>query len=448
MPVKVTMPQLGETVVEGTVAKWLVKEGDRVERDQPILEVSTDKVDTEIPSPAAGRVIKILVPEGQTVKVGVELMMIDEEAKTAASPTAKAEPIQSPSAKLQPGPAPKPALKPAERSVPEKPLEPGPAVDEPGEDVRLSPVVRNMIKEHGIEPARLKGTGMGGRITKLDVLNYLDRKDGKRPEAKEPASQAKEVSLEGVGTVKAFKVPPYSLQPGDQVIQFTKLRKLTAEHMVYSKHTAPHVTTVAEVDMHRVAKLREKHKAAVQKQHGVKLSYFPFVIAAAIEALKAYPLLNASVGDGQIILKKAIHIGMAVETEKGLIVPAIKQADRYSFIELVVTAEDLAVRAREGRLRPDDVVGGTFTVTNPGREGNLFGTPIIHQPQVGILRMGEVIKRPVVVELEDEDKIAIRAMMYLALSYDHRIIDGVTGNSFLHKVKEILEKGEFGLSGL
>jgi 2-oxoglutarate dehydrogenase E2 component (dihydrolipoamide succinyltransferase) len=197
--------------------------------------------------------------------------------------------------------------------------------------------------------------------------------------------------------------------------------------------------------MHRMARLRERHKAAVQTQHGVKLTYFPFVIAATIEALMAYPLLNASVGNDEVILKKAINIGMAVETQKGLIVPIIKQADRYSFIELVVTAEDLATRAREGKLKPDDIAGGTFTVTNPGREGNLFGTPIIHQPQVGILRMGEVIKRPVAVEVEGEDEIAIRPMMYLALSYDHRVIDGVTGNAFLHRVKAVLEKGEFGL---
>jgi 2-oxoglutarate dehydrogenase E2 component (dihydrolipoamide succinyltransferase) len=434
MPVTVTMPQLGETVVEGTVSKWLVKEGERVERDQAILEVSTDKVDTEIPSPVAGLVTKIHIPEGQTVKVGVELMTIDDQAAKSAGPPPSSVKVE-------------PAQKPISKPVSATPQKTMPVIDESAEGIHVSPVVRNMIREHGIDPAQLKGTGMGGRITKEDVLRYLERNGEKKPEAKvePPALTLKEISQATTGAQPGFKLPAYSLQPGDQVIPFTKLRKLTAEHMVYSKHTAPHVTTVAEVDMHRVARLREKHKAAVQKQHGIKLTYFPFVIAAAIEAIKAYPLLNASVGDDQIILKKTINIGMAVETEKGLIVPAIKQADRYSFIELVVTVEDLALRSREGKLKPDDVAGGTFTVTNPGREGNLFGTPIIHQPQVGILRMGEVVKRPVVVEVEDEDEIAIRPMMYLALSYDHRIIDGVTGNSFLHKVKVALEKGEFGL---
>lgn len=449
MAVKVTMPQLGETVVEGTVAKWLVKEGDWVERDRPILEVSTDKVDSEIPSPSAGRVTKILVPEGQTVKIGIELMVIDEQAtKTVAAPPvspAKTEPLPSPSIEQ---PILKPKPEPISRLPSVTPQKTAPVVTasaEPTEGIRISPVVRNMAREYGIDLAHVKGTGLGGRVTKEDLLRYLDQKGVKHPEIIEPSPQPMAVSYPPKGTLPEFRITPYVLQPGDQVTPFTKLRKLTADHMVYSKHTAPHVTSVAEVDMHRVAKLREQHKAAVQTQHGIKLTYFPFVIAATIEALKAYPLLNASVGDDQIILKKAINVGIAVETEKGLIVPVIKQADQYAFIELVVTAEDLALRTRENRLKPDDISGGTFTVTNPGREGNLFGTPIIHQPQVGILRMGEVVKRPVVIEVEGEDEIVIRPIMHLALSYDHRIIDGVTGNAFLRRVKEILEKGEFRL---
>lgn len=448
MAVKVTMPQLGETVVEGTVAKWLVKEGDWVERDQPILEVSTDKVDSEIPSPSAGRVVKILVPEGQTVKIGVELMVIDEKAAKTVSPP------PSP-AKIEPAPGP-PIEKPISKPKPEPiskppsvtPQKTAPAVAEsvePAEGIRISPVVRNMAKEYGIDLTQVAGTGLGSRVTKEDLLRYLEQKGVKHPEIQEAPPSPKEISYPTKGTLPEFRMAPYVPQPGDQVVPFTKLRKLTADHMIYSKHTAPHVTSVAEVDMHRVAKLREQHKAAIQSQHGVKLTYFPFVIAATVEALKAYPLLNSSVGDNQIILKKALNIGIAVETEKGLIVPVIKQADQRSFIELVVTAEDLALRAREGKLKPDDISGGTFTVTNPGREGNLFGTPIIHQPQVGILRMGEVVKRPVVIEVEGEDEIAIRPIMYLAISYDHRIIDGVTGNAFLHRVKEILEKGEFRL---
>jgi 2-oxoglutarate dehydrogenase E2 component (dihydrolipoamide succinyltransferase) len=440
MSVKVTMPQLGETVVEGTVAKWLVKEGDWVERDQAILEVSTDKVDTEIPSPSSGRVAKILVPEGQTVKVGIELMTIDEQATKSVSPSPppmETKPIARPAIE-------KPVSKPA-GIAPQKVTPANTEPAEPSEGVRVSPVVRNMAKEYKIDMSKIKGTGLDGRVTKEDLLRYLEQTGAKPQGSGQPAPQIKEASYSAKGPLPEFKVAPYTLQPGDQAIPFTKLRKLTAEHMIYSKRTAPHVTSVAEVDMHRTAKLRERHKAAIQTQHGVKLTYFPFIIAATIEALKAYPLLNASVGDDQIILKKAINIGMAVETPKGLIVPTIKQADQYSFVELVVTAEDLATRARESKLKPDDIADGTFTVTNPGREGNLFGTPIIHQPQVGILRMGEVIKRPVAVEVEGEDEIAIRPMMYLALSYDHRIIDGVTGNSFLHRVKEILEKGEFGL---
>lgn len=431
MLVDLIMPQLGESVVEGVVAKWLVKPGDTVAKDQPLVEISTDKVDAEIPSPVAGVVVEILAKEGDTVPILAVIARIDTEkeaAKAAEGPPEKApwdeETEGFPGAMAR---RTEPPLPPPPRVEPSKaPPEPAPAE---GLKMRISPVVARMAAEHGLDLSRIPGTGIDGRVTKKDVEDYLAR----RGAAEAPAPPVE-------------KAPPTAPPPrprpaepeGDQVIPFTPIRKRIAEHMVMSKRTSPHVHTVAEVDMHKVVAFRAK-----AKEMGVSMTYLPFVVWAAVAALREYPYLNASVSGETTILKKAIHVGIAVETDRGLIVPVIRDADRKSVGELSKAVEDFAARSKTHKILPDELAGGTFTVTNPGPKGNLFGTAIINQPQVGILRMGQVIKRAVVVDAGGEDAIVIRPMMYLCLGYDHRIVDGATANEFLFRVREILEAGVF-----
>ncbi len=457
----VSMPQLGESVVEGTVTRWLVREGERIKQDQPLVEISTDKVDTELPSPMEGRVTRLLVPEGATVAVGTVLVEIEREpgpVPRAAGPATA---------------APEKALPAEPRPTPVAPQASAVSPPEHGE-LRVSPLVRNIAREHQVDLSKVQGTGTGGRITKEDILRHVTSRGAGAPEPSparavapvEPKASAPEVptppraaeppratvtAIPAAGPAVAAPTPPAAEYrppvvtpgPADRVIPFTKLRRQIAQHMVYSKRTAPHVTTVAEVDLFRIAQIRAAKKEDLRAREGISLTYLPFVIAAACQALKAHPELNASVGEDQLIIHTEIHMGVAVETERGLIVPVIRRADERSLLGLARAVEELAEKARKKTLTPDEIGGGTFTVTNPGRHGNLFGTPIIHQPQVGILRMGEVVKRPVVIEVNGEDTVAIRPMMHLALSYDHRVIDGVTGNEFLHRVKEILEEGQF-----
>lgn len=444
MSTKVIMPQMGESVVEGKVSKWLVKEGDAIKADQPIAEVSTDKVDVEIPSPSGGTLGKILVPEGETVSVGTEIALIEdgkaEEGKAPSPPPSP--PSQSVS-------APAPEAKEKKEAVQGK-------KEETIEIDRLSPLVKRLAEQYQIDLKEISGTGIGGRITKQDLLDYIEKeKPEKAPPAPSVSTEAKPApkqkpafpTLEKGATapegLSEYKIPHVEPKEGDQVIPFSRLRKMIAEHMVYSKRTAAHVTTVAEVDLVRVVRLREEKKSVVKDQTGSDLTFLPFVVSAAVQAIPAYPTLNASVSGQSLIVKKEIHMGIAVETEKGLMVPVIRNAGEKSIVGLSRSAAELARKAREGTLSPDEIAGGTFTVSNPGKNGNLFGTPIIFQPQVGILRMGEIIKRPVVIEVDGTDTIAIHPMMYLSLTYDHRVIDGATGNLFLHRVKEILEKGEF-----
>lgn len=469
MSTKVVMPQMGESVVEGKVAKWLVREGDRVETDQPIAEISTDKVDVEIPSPGAGTLTKIYVPEGETVSIGAELAVIGD-GKEAEREAAKPPEVQRPPA-TTPGRPPeterppttaasaRPAPPPTAPS-PEKPAEKSDkdeAKRDGGDIGRISPLVRKLAEEHQVDLSQVQGTGLGGRITKQDILRYVGEEETppaeeqrapaspvpSRPshEAAKPAAPLPAETLQ----FKEFKIPRYEPKEGDQVIPFSRLRKMIAEHMVYSKRTAPHVATVAEVDMAKVVRLRKEKKGSIKEQTGHELTYLPFLIAAAVQAIREHPTLNAAVADDSLIIRKEIHMGIAVETEKGLMVPVIRRAQEMSLAGLSRAAAELAEKARRGTLSPDEITGGSFTISNPGREGNLFGTPIIFQPQVGILRMGEIVKRPVVIEVDGNESIAVRPMMYLALSYDHRVIDGATGNAFLHRVKEILEEGKFTL---
>jgi len=427
MSIGVQLPALGESVVEGTVARWLVKEGDRVERDQPLVEVTTDKVDAEIPAPVAGVIEKILAPEGTTVAVGAELVRIAEGAGAAA-------------------PAPRAAAASAASAAPTAAAGAG----------RATPVAKKMAAEAEVDLRGVEGTGVGGRITKQDVKRESEPVRAPRPAAaaSAPAPRAAAESAPALRAPAAREPAPasgkpsflsYQLQPGDKLIPMTPLRRLVAEHMVLSKRVSPHVGTVAEIDMHGIVRVREQQKRSFQEAHGFALTFLPFIVHAAVRALREYPRLNASVLEDAIVEKKDIHLGIAVETEKGLVVPVVRHADRLSLAGLAESVEDLSSRARSKKLSADELKGGTFTISNPGRYGNLYGFAIINQPQVGILRMGEIVKRPVVREIEGEDAIVVRPIMHLALSYDHRAVDGAPANGFLHRVRELLEAAEFDL---
>jgi 2-oxoglutarate dehydrogenase E2 component (dihydrolipoamide succinyltransferase) len=417
--VGVELPALGESVVEGTVSRWLVKEGDAVRVDQPLVEVTTDKVDAEIPSPIAGVVEKILVPEGETVPVGSVLVQIAPGAGAAAAAPA-----------------------PAEKAVAAAPVAAAPAPGAPAQgsaEARATPVARRMAEDSQVDLGDVAGSGVSGRVTKRDVAAVAA---APAPPAVAPAPAVSRAPA-ARGELPAYM--HYELQEGDRVVPMTPLRRIVAEHMVLSKQTSPHVGTVAEVDMGGVSRFRDSNKRAFREANGYSLTFLPFIVHAAVRALREYPRLNASVVEDAIVEKQGVHIGVAVETDKGLVVPVVRHADRLSLAGLAAAIEDLSGRARGKKLSPDELRGGTFTVSNPGRYGNLYGFAIINQPQVGILRMGEIAKRPVVRELDGEDAIVIRPSMHLALSYDHRAVDGAPANGFLHRVRELLEEAEYTL---
>ena len=424
MAITVTLPQMGESVVEGTVERWLVREGERVEKDQIVCEVTTDKVDAEIPAPQAGVVTRILVAEGTTIDVGTGLLELDPSGHETAAPAAESA-------------APTPAERAASAERPE------PAYEQ--QAAAVSPVARRMAEEASVPLAEMRGSGAAGRVLKADVEGYLERRDPPAP-APPPAAEAPAAPLKP-GTLleklAGMRVPQYRPREGDEVIPFTTIRKRIAEHMVVSKVISPHVGTVAEVDLQRVYRAREAAKDAFKRERGFSLTYLPFVVQATVRALREFPRMNAAVVDQSIVERRGIHIGVAVETERGLVVPVLRDAHRLSLVGLAEAIEELARKARDRELLADDLSGGTFTVSNPGRRGNLYGFAIINQPQVGILRMGGIVKRPVVIDVDGADTLAIRPMMHLALSYDHRIIDGMTGNGFLYRVGEELESGEF-----
>ncbi|MFZ2224936.1 MAG: dihydrolipoamide acetyltransferase family protein [Candidatus Deferrimicrobium sp.] len=452
MLIDVVMPQLGESVVEGVVVKWLVEVGDLIAKDQPLLEISTDKVDAEIPSPSAGRVTQILVKPGETVPIQSVLAKI--ETDTAASPPApEAPPKWDEETEGFPGHMARTSEPPLPAPPRVEPSAPAPPPPPTTGQIRITPVVARMAAEHGLDLSKIPGTGIDGRVTRKDVEAYLvsggasptapaPPSPAKAPEAKvapPPPSAPAPPSPAKAPEAKAAPTPKAEGKPGeDQVVPWTPIRKKIAEHMVRSKQTSPHVHIFAEVDMHRVAGVRAK-----AKQEGVNLTYLPFVIHAAAKALRETPIMNATVSGESTVLKKDIHIAVAVDTEKGLLVPVLRHADRMSLKEISAAMDDFGARAKAGKIAPDELSGGTFSVTNPGIKGNLFGTPIINQPQVGILRLGQIVKRPVVIDAEGEDSIVIRPMMYLCCAYDHRVIDGVAGNGFLYRVREILEAGDF-----
>ena len=397
MPVDVIMPQMGESVSEGTILKWLIKEGDRVEKEQPIVEISTDKIDTEVPSPVNGVIKKILYPEGKTLPVQTVIAQIEavEEGKEVrisgkgTEVTKKAEEVAS-------------------SMFIEK-------IDEA--EKKYSPLVRKLAKEYNIKLEGIKGTGEGNRVTKKDIMDYM-------------------ASKSGITEIKTRQVEPRVIER-EVLIPTNQKRKITAERMVQSKRTAPHVTTVFEIDMTKVAQYREINKDNLIKE-GIHLTYLPFITVATVNALKEFPILNSSWTDDGIIQKNYINIGIAVSLEDGLIVPVIKDADKKDILQLAREIQDIAQRSRSKKLKPENIQGGTFTITNYGLNGSLFGTPIIVLPQVAILGVGAVVKRPVIIN----DAIAIRLMVYLSLSFDHRVMDGANADKFLRKIKDILELWE------
>jgi 2-oxoglutarate dehydrogenase E2 component (dihydrolipoamide succinyltransferase) len=478
------MPQMGESIAEGTITKWLKKVGDRVERDEPLFEISTDKVDAEIPSPAAGILTDVKFQEGETVEINTVVAVLDGNGASApaqaevpaqgatptppapqAAVTASTSPSTSESsAPTQVESAAPPAAAPPADSKPAAPVESEtkqptrksddtapradvPIGDQSVEDLRRSrssPLVRNIAKEHGIDISRLEGTGMSGRVTKNDILSFIESGAAMTPQQ---AMQKGQTSIAEPAAQQAVPVSaPPAVQPAaeDRVEQMSVMRKKIAEHMTMSRRTSAHVTTVYEIDMTRIVRLRDKHKREFQERTGTKLSFMPFIFEAITTAIRKFPVFNSQVSGDKIIYKRDINLGMAVALDWGLIVPVIKRADDLSISGLARAANDLAERARAKQLKPDEVAGGTFTITNPGVFGGLFGTPIINQPQVAILGVGVIEKRPrVVTSPEGDDYIAIRSMAYFALTFDHRVIDGSDAEKFLGYVKEILEAGEF-----
>ncbi len=435
----VVMPQMGESIVEGTLTKWLKKAGDHVERDEPLFEISTDKVDTEIPSPAAGTLAEILVEEGKTVGINTVVARLDDGASNGAAPAA-AKPAEAPKAE-----APKPAA--AAPAAPPKPVEtpapppPAPAPQaaapqaaEPAEQAGpLSPLVRKMARENNLDLSRIKGTGAGGRITKQDVESFLAQ--GPAPAAAPPQPAAPPQAAPVAQPVATTPLAAAGAPPKTRIEPLSQMRARIAEHMVMSKRTSPHVTTIHKVDMTKVAKMRERNKATVQANYGFGLTYLPFITRATVVALRQFPLLNASLDGSNIVYHGDINIGIAVALENGLIVPVIRAADEKNVLGLQRSIADLAARARSRQLKPDEVAGGTFSITNFGSFGSMVGTPIINQPQVAILGVGTVDKTPVVID----DAIAIRSICHLSLSFDHRLIDGAMADQFMSKIKDVLQ---------
>jgi len=434
----VTMPALGESVSEGTVTRWLKSVGDQVTADEALLEVSTDKVDTEIPSPASGTLLTIDVPVDSTVPVGARLASIGSGAAAPVA-TPPAPPKPAPAAPVAPvaaTPAPSPA-----RPVPAPPQTPPPLVPKPSalDDSYVTPIVRKLANENGVDLSKVKGTGVGGRIRKEDVLAAIPSKASVAPSA--PAVAASTSAAPSAPT----KAAPVSASPlrGTQV-KMSRLRKVIAARMLESLQVSAQLTTVVEVDITKISRLRDKAKASFEAREGVKLSFLPFFAVAVCEALKVHPVLNSSVEGDVITYHGAEHLGVAVDTERGLLVPVIRDAGDLNMGGIARRIAEVAQRTRDNKIAPDELGGGTFTLTNTGSRGALFDTPIINQPQVAILGLGAVVKRPTVVKGEDGgETIAIRSMVYLALSYDHRVVDGADAARFLTTLKERLEEGRF-----
>jgi len=462
MAINVVMPQMGESLAEGTVTKWLKKVGEKVARDEPLFEISTDKVDSVIPAPAAGVLTEIKVTEGTTVNINTVVAVIDAQGGAAAA---------APSAAPAPAPA-KPAAPESASSLPRdtSPLGldvkeitlpksithagNGGAVAAPAAPsaaavagallhpvsgrVLTSPLVKTMARVENVDLRTVPGSGAGGRVTREDLARFLaERKTGGA------AATARGASAPALGAGYGLPAPSPSwlaqVMPGDRVEPMTKMREIIAQHMVYSKHTSPHVYTVFEFDLTRLVQIRAREKAAFEQSAGTKLTFMPFILRATVHALRKNPVLNASVRGNEVVYHASANVGIAVDLNPGLIVPVVKKAEEKSFLGLARSLNDLADRARKKQLTPDDVQGGTFTITNPGVFGSLFGCPVINQPQVAILDVGGIVKRPVVVTDDEGDKIAIRSMCLMSVAYDHRVVDGASADHFMNDLRDALE---------
>ncbi len=428
---EVIMPQMGESIAEGTVTTWLKKVGEQVQRDEPLFEISTDKVDAEIPAPVSGTLLEIKVQPGKTVPINTVVALIaDGEARAAAKPAAAEAPkaaAPAPAARAEaprPTPAPAPAARPSGNGA-------GASAEE-RRRIKSSPLVRKIAAEHNVDIAQLQGTGISGRVTKNDILGFLEQ--GGAPAPARPAMPAARApSMPSVPSEIPASYRPQVFD-GDRVEELTAMRAKIAEHMVMSKRISAHVQTVFDCDYSRVDKLRQKHKTVWEERHGVKLTYTAFVAKAVVDALKAFPVLNAGLDENRIIYHRDVNLGIAVALEWGLIVPVIHKANELNLLGLARRIQDLGTRARDKKLKPGEVQRGTFTITNPGSFGNVFGLPIINQPQVAIFGMGGIEKRPVVID----DMIGIRTRGYTSLSFDHRLVDGAVADQFMARVKKIL----------
>jgi pyruvate dehydrogenase E2 component (dihydrolipoamide acetyltransferase) len=479
MAVDVIMPQMGESIFEGTITKWLKKPGDRIERDEPLFEISTDKVDAEIPAPSAGVLKEIKVSEGQTVPIQTVVAVIDasgaSSAEAAAASAAAAAPPTTPArapaavsqktetpkaaAPAAPAPGAAPAATPSASAIPAPPSASAPAtgaapaVRGNGKEIRSSPLVRRLAKEHHVDLAGIEGSGAGGRISKKDILAAMESGSTKPAAPAAPPLAATAPSTASSGPAASAGVPAgpggplahpalenavpreriyfgsYEAQP------MSAMRQRIAEHMVVSKHVSPHVYSIDEADMTRIAKIRERSKGAFESKYGTKLTYMPFFVRACVEGLRAFPTVNASADGNTVVLHREINVGIAVALDWGLIVPVIKNAEEKNFLGLARGINDLAERARAKKLKPEEVQEATFSITNPGVYGGLMGLPVINQPNVAILGIGAIQKRPMVID----DAIAVRSMVYLTLSYDHRVVDGAIAHQFVGKVKTYLE---------
>jgi pyruvate dehydrogenase E2 component (dihydrolipoamide acetyltransferase) len=457
MAVDVIMPQMGESIFEGTITRWLKKPGDRVERDEPLFEISTDKVDAEIPAPSAGILKEIKVTEGKTVPIQTVVAVIDAAGSEAAAPAAAPAPAPKAAAPVpqtaaqapQAAPATPAPTPPAQQAASAAPV--APAVRANGQKIRSSPLVRKIAKEHNVDLASMEGSGAGGRISKKDILEAVES-GGPKPAAaavapayaeaaieQRPATPAAPPPATGGATVHPLlenAVPRERIYFGKYEAQpMSMMRQRIAEHMVASKHVSPHVYSIDEADMTRIAKIRERSKVAFETKYGTKLTYMPFFVRACVEALRAFPTVNASCDGNTVVLHREINVAIAVALDWGLIVPVLKNAEEKNFLGLARGMNDLAERARAKKLKPEEVQEGTFSITNPGVYGGLMGLPVINQPNVAILGIGAIQKRPMVID----DAIAVRSMVYLTLSYDHRVVDGAIAHQFVGKVKSFLE---------
>jgi pyruvate dehydrogenase E2 component (dihydrolipoamide acetyltransferase) len=444
MATDIIMPQMGESIVEGTITKWLKKPGDKVQRDEPLFEISTDKVDAEIPAPASGVLQEIKVTEGTTVGVNTVVGTIaadGEAAKPAPTPAKAAPPAES-----SPAPAPRPrAEAPAPAPIPT----PAPSTHEETEEARSSPLVRKIAREHGVNLSEVTGTGLGGRISKQDIMQFIEAKESRatgaiasppRAESRGPAERSEAPVSAPAPVEPPAPRPAPAAYPGD-LVPMTNMRKLIAKHMIESRRTSAHVHCMYEVDLTRVVNLRNKHKVGFEQRHGVRLTFMPFFVRAAIIAIQQWPIVNANIEGENIRYHRSINVGIAVALDWGLIVPVVKNAGDLNFLGLQRSITDLGERARTKKLKPEDVEGSTFTVTNPGQFGAVFGLPIINQPNSAILGVGGIMKMPLVVTDKDgNDSIAIRSVVHLTLGYDHRLIDGAVADQFMAQVKKHLEQ--------